>query len=52
MIIRYVDYKELGSEAACRANGKHLQKGKEYVVEDGDILFFKVMHYRQNLSRY
>jgi len=40
-VMRYVDFKELGSEAACRANGKHLQKGKEYVVEDGDILFFK-----------
>jgi len=40
-VMRYTDYKELGSEAACRANGKHSQKGKEYVVEDGDILFFK-----------
>jgi obg-like ATPase 1 len=40
-VMKYVDYKELGSEAACRANGKHQQKGKEYVVEDGDILFFK-----------
>jgi len=40
-VMKYTDYKELGSEAACRANGKHQQKGKEYVVEDGDILFFK-----------
>jgi len=40
-VMRYVDYKELGSEAACRANGKHQQRGREYVVEDGDILFFK-----------
>lgn len=40
-VMKYVDYKELGSEAACRAGGKHQQKGKEYVVEDGDILFFK-----------
>jgi len=40
-VMKYVDYKELGSEAACRAGGKHMQKGKEYVVEDGDILFFK-----------
>jgi len=40
-VMKYVDYKELGSEAACRANGKHQQKGKEYIVEDGDILFFK-----------
>jgi len=40
-VMRYQDYKELGSEAACRAGGKWSQKGKEYVVEDGDILFFK-----------
>jgi len=40
-VMKYTDYKELGSEAACRANGKHSQKGKEYIVEDGDILFFK-----------
>jgi len=40
-VMKFVDYKELGSEAACRAGGKHRQQGKEYVVEDGDILFFK-----------
>jgi len=40
-VMKYVDFKELGSEGACRANGKHHQKGKEYIVEDGDILFFK-----------
>jgi len=40
-VMKFVDYKELGSEAACRANGKHRQQGKEYVVDDGDILFFK-----------
>jgi obg-like ATPase 1 len=40
-VMKYTDFKELGSEAACRAGGKHHQKGKEYVVEDGDILFFK-----------
>jgi len=40
-VMKFVDYKELGSEAACRAGGKHRQFGKEYVVEDGDILFFK-----------
>jgi len=40
-VMKFVDYKELQSEAACRAAGKHRQQGKEYVVEDGDILFFK-----------
>ena len=36
------DFKELGSESACRAGGKYLQKGKEYVMNDGDIVLFKV----------
>jgi len=40
-VMKFVDYKELGSEGACRAGGKHRQQGKEYIVEDGDILFFK-----------
>ena len=37
----FVDFKELGSEAACKAGGKLRQQGKEYIVEDGDIIFFK-----------
>jgi len=40
-VMKYVDYKELQSEAACRGAGKHRQQGKEYIVEDGDIIFFK-----------
>jgi obg-like ATPase 1 len=40
-VMKYVDYRELGSEAACRAGGKHRQEGKNYTVEDGDIVFFK-----------
>lgn len=35
------DFKEAGSDAACKAAGKYKQKGREYVVEDGDILFIK-----------
>jgi obg-like ATPase 1 len=38
---KFEDLKELGSENAVKAAGKYLQKGKEYVVEDGDIIFFK-----------
>lgn len=38
---KYNDLKELGSEAAVKAAGKYLQKGKDYVVEDGDIMHFK-----------
>jgi len=37
----YTDFKELGSEAAVRAAGKYKSQGKLYVVQDGDILFFK-----------
>jgi obg-like ATPase 1 len=40
-VMKYDDLKELGSENAVKANGKYSQKGKEYVVEDGDIIYFK-----------
>jgi obg-like ATPase 1 len=40
-VMKYVDLKELGSEAAVKAQGKYKQKGRDYVVEDGDIIFFK-----------
>ena len=33
--------KELGDEAAVRAAGKIMTKGKDYVVEDGDIILIK-----------
>ena len=37
----YSDYVELGGEAGCRAAGKLRQEGKDYVVQDGDIMHFK-----------
>lgn len=37
----YDDYVELGGEAGCRAAGKLRQEGKEYVVQDGDVMHFK-----------
>jgi len=40
-VMHYPDWLEAGSEAACKANGKYQQKGKEYIVEDGDIIYFK-----------
>lgn len=40
-VMAYDDFKEAGSDAACKAAGKYKQKGREYVVEDGDILFIK-----------
>jgi hypothetical protein len=39
-VIKYDDYVALGSEAACRAAGKINSEGKEYVVQDGDIMHF------------
>jgi len=40
-VIKYQDYVELGSEAACREAGKIAVEGKEYVVKDGDIMHFR-----------
>lgn len=40
-VIKYADYVELGSEAAVRDAGKLYVEGKDYVVEDGDIMHFR-----------
>ncbi|XP_035777292.1 obg-like ATPase 1 [Anopheles albimanus] len=40
-VMHFVDFKEEGSEAAAKAAGKYRQQGRNYVVEDGDIIFFK-----------
>ena len=37
----YEDYVALGGEQGCKAAGKLRQEGKEYVVQDGDIMHFK-----------
>jgi ribosome-binding ATPase len=37
-VTRYEDFVALGSEAECRKKGKQFLKGKDYIVEDGDIL--------------
>lgn len=39
-VIKYDDYVRLGSEKACREAGKIAVEGKEYVVQDGDIMHF------------
>ena len=39
-VIKYADYVSLGSEKACREQGKIGIEGKEYVVQDGDIMHF------------
>lgn len=35
------DFKEHGSESAVKAAGKYKTQGKTYVVQDGDIMYFK-----------
>ncbi|MCI9130114.1 MAG: redox-regulated ATPase YchF [Eggerthellaceae bacterium] len=35
------DYVELGGEKGCRDAGKLRQEGKDYVVQDGDVMHFK-----------
>ena len=40
-VIKYEDYIALGSEAACKDAGKMSIEGKEYVVQDGDIMHFR-----------
>jgi len=40
-VIKYDDYIHYGSEAACREVGKIAVEGKEYVVQDGDIMHFR-----------
>ncbi|KAF5298049.1 hypothetical protein FQA39_LY11817 [Lamprigera yunnana] len=40
-VMKFVDFKEEGSEAGVKAAGKYRQQGRNYVVEDGDIIFFK-----------
>ena len=40
-VMKYTDFIELGSETAVKNAGKYKQNGKEYEVEDGDIIFFK-----------
>lgn len=40
-VIKYDDYVGLGSEAAVKEAGKMSVEGKEYVVQDGDIMHFR-----------
>ena len=40
-VIKYEDYVRLGSEAAVRDAGLLHVEGKEYVVQDGDIMHFR-----------
>ena len=37
----YHDYIEYGGETGCKAAGKLRMEGKEYVVQDGDVMHFR-----------
>jgi GTP-binding protein YchF len=39
--ISYSDYESLGSEKAAKDAGRMRQEGKEYVVNDGDVMLFR-----------
>jgi GTP-binding protein YchF len=40
-VVAFEDFKALGSEARCREAGKLRLEGKDYVVQDGDIVHFR-----------
>lgn len=40
-VIAYADYDQLGSEQACKEAGKLSVEGKEYIVQDGDVMHFR-----------
>mgnify|MGYP003336195546 FL=1 len=40
-VIHYDDFIKYGSEAGCRDAGKLAVEGKEYIVQDGDLMHFR-----------
>jgi hypothetical protein len=40
-VMKYSDFVSLGSEHACKNAGKFYIEGKNYIVEDGDILHIR-----------
>jgi hypothetical protein len=40
-VMKYEDFVKYGSEAACKEAGKFGVEGKEYIVQDGDIMHFR-----------
>lgn len=39
--VAYEDLIEFGSMQACKEHGRYRQEGKDYVVQDGDIMLFR-----------
>ena len=40
-VIAYNDYVEFNGESGARDAGKWRQEGKEYIVQDGDVIHFR-----------
>ncbi len=40
-VISYEDFIKFSGESNCRENGKLRQEGKDYIIEDGDIITFR-----------
>jgi GTP-binding protein YchF len=40
-VMAYADFVKYGSESACRDAGRLRVEGKEYIVQDGDIMHFR-----------
>ncbi|MBI4489576.1 MAG: DUF933 domain-containing protein, partial [Deltaproteobacteria bacterium] len=40
-VVRFDDFVKYGSEAKCKEAGKLRLEGKEYIVQDGDIIRFR-----------
>ena len=40
-VMKYDDFTSLGSEQAVKESGKFKVEGKEYIVQDGDIMHFR-----------
>jgi ribosome-binding ATPase len=40
-VVAYEDMNRLGSEAACKKEGKFRVEGRDYIVQDGDICHFR-----------
>ena len=41
-IIKYDDYIKYNGEKGCRENGKINIEGKNYLMQDGDVCFFRI----------
>lgn len=40
-VMKMDDLMELGNESAVKSAGKYRQQGRNYIVEDGDVILFK-----------